>query len=90
VIEKQTRINNRFGIHVRPSGFIVQEMSHFPDVHFEIDKGEGFAPVTGVMSLLTFCLEDKMLVTLRASGPNEEKACESVITLLGTNFDLER
>jgi phosphotransferase system HPr (HPr) family protein len=85
-------VNNRYGIHCRPSAIIVKEMATFPGVTFELEKdgGEGPVIIDGVFSLMSMGIEDQSTVTVKTVGPNDTAACDRIAELIGYNFDFER
>ena len=87
---RKVTINNRYGIHVRPSAIIIKQMALFPGVSFSLDKGEGPSIIDNIMDLITMGIEDKANVTVSATGQNEGQACEQIAATLASNFDFER
>ena len=90
MITKQITISNPCGIHVRPAGIVAKEMAKFPNVTFEIDNGEGFRKTRSIMSLMLLALSFGKTILLRAYGPNEEVACNTVAQLLGGEFECDK
>lgn len=86
---RQVTVTNRFGIHVRPCGIVSKEMAKFPEVAFEIDHGNGFTFINGIMDLMMCGLQWDQTFTLRASGEDEEEACDVVSGLLGGQFQFD-
>ena len=90
MIIKEITIHNLCGIHMRPAGLVAKEIAKFPDVNFEIDNGTGFSNVKDMISLLVLDLSFGNTIWLKASGPNEEQACNTVSSILGQEFDFDK
>lgn len=90
MIIKEITIHNLCGIHMRPACLVAKEIAKFPDVNFEIDNGTGFSKVKDMMSLLILDLSFGKTIWLKASGPNEEQACNTVSSILGQEFDFDK
>ena len=86
MIEKAAVIQNRHGIHCRPSALIIKSLGDY-DGTVEICSETGTVDCRSIMGLLTLGLEYKACITLRVSGPDEEETCERLAVLFETEFD---
>ena len=85
MIEREATIVNQEGLHARPAARIVRLASTF-DSDIEIAK-DGFGvngkSIMGVMMLAAECGSS---ITIRADGPDAEKAVEALAQLVANGF----
>lgn len=86
MIEKVAVIQNRHGIHCRPSALIIKSLGEYEGT-VEICSESGSVDCRSIMGLLTLGLEYRARVTLRVTGPDEEETCEKLVVLFETEFD---
>ena len=80
------QVKNANGIHVRPSGLIIEHIADYPgDVCLSSSKGE--SSLRSILDLLTLSLEQGAEMTISVSGPNEEAVCQELVDLFQTEFD---
>lgn len=84
--ERSTVIQNEAGIHVRPSGVIINRIKEYPGTVSLVAKGMEMELGT-VMALLALGLTQGDEVVVRVDGPQEEKTLEELCDLFATNFD---
>jgi phosphocarrier protein len=87
MVEKTVTINNKAGIHCRPSSVILQEVEKFPGHTFEVTSDKGSCGLSSILELLAIGLQFGDKVTVKVSGPDEEKACEKFAELFAYEFD---
>jgi phosphocarrier protein len=85
--EKNVTVNNKAGIHCRPSSAILTAVEDFPDVEFEICSSKGETNLSSILGLLAIGLQYGDEVTVKAEGPDEEAACEKIAGLFAYEFD---
>ena len=86
MIERAATIVNSEGLHARPAARIVRLANTF-DSEIEICKdgvGVNGKSIMGVMMLAAECGSS---ITIRAQGPDAEKAAEALAALVASGFD---
>lgn len=86
MIEVQARIKNRQGIHVRPSGVIINEIQTIKSEIILVAKGMSIQ-LLSIMDLLALGLQNNEVVVIRVSGEDEENAAERVVELFEREYD---
>ncbi len=85
MIEREATIVNQEGLHARPAARIVRLSSTF-DSEIEISK-DGFGvngkSIMGVMMLAAECGSS---ITIKADGPDAERAVEALAQLVADGF----
>ena len=86
MIERVFTIKNRLGLHARPAALFVQEAAKFRSQVFVVKDG---LEVNGksVMGLMLLAAESGSKLTIKADGPDEEKALEALEKLFERRFD---
>ena len=89
MIEKKVKIQNKAGIHCRPSSVILTTIkSDFPDTSFTlITDDHPPTELNSILSLISLGLHCGNEVLLQVEGPNEEEACAKIASLLENEFD---
>ena len=85
MIEREATIVNQEGLHARPAAKIVRLASQF-DSDIEIAKdglGVNGKSIMGVMMLAAECGSS---ITIRADGPDAERAVEALAKLVAGGF----
>lgn len=89
MIIRIAQIKNKAGIHVRPTGLIVQTARSFPcDISIHAKGME--ADAKDHFGILTFGLFKGDEVEIRTSGEAEEEAAEVMVELFEREFDFPR
>jgi phosphotransferase system HPr (HPr) family protein len=86
MVEKKTEVRNEAGIHVRPSGVILEEAKDYPG-SIEVEANGTSMKLNNVMGLLSLGLVQGSEVTIRVEGPDEEKEAEKLAELFSRHFD---
>lgn len=83
--ERSVQITNRNGLHARPAAEIVKTASRFQS---EITIVREDLEVNGksIMGVMMLAAECGSTLTVRASGPDEEVALESIAELINRGF----
>ena len=85
--EKTVVIRNKAGIHCRPSSAIMMAAADFPGTSFLVTAAGGSTELKSILDLLALGLQKGDQVTVRATGPDEDAACEKVASLFEREFD---
>ena len=85
--EKTVMIRNKAGIHCRPSSAIMLAAADFPGTSFLVTAAAGSTELKSILDLLALGLQKGDRVTVRATGPNENEACEKIAGLFEKEFD---
>lgn len=85
-MEKIMTIKNRMGLHARPAALFVQEAAKFKSQIYVMKDG---LQVNGksVMGLMLLAAESGSKLTVKADGPDEEKALQALAKLFERRFD---
>ncbi len=88
MIEKETEIVNRLGLHARAAAKLVHTAGAFQSrVTVERDGEE--VDAKSILGVLLLAAAQGTTVTIRCDGKDEEKAIEAVTTLIANRFDEE-
>ena len=87
MVEKTVTIQNRDGIHCRPSSAILTAVAEFPKTSFKIICDHGDSDLSSILSLLSLGLQKGDEVLITAEGENAEIACKRVADLFEFEFD---
>ena len=87
-MEKILTIRNKLGLHARPAALFVQEASKFKSQIFVLKDG---VEVNGksVMGLMLLAAEGGSKLTIKAEGPDAEKAIAAIEALFEKKFEEE-
>lgn len=89
-MKKTVKVQNRDGIHCRPSSIILLAAKEFPDCKFRVLTRKGESDLTSILSLISLGLECDDEVTVEVSGRDKEAACEKIASLFAFEFDFPR
>ena len=87
MFEKKIQIQNKAGIHCRPSSLIMAEVENFPGNEFSLSSARGSSSLTSILDLLALGLQSGDSAVLRVSGPQEQEAGKKVAELLEHEYD---
>ena len=79
-------VKNFAGIHVRPSGIIIEAASKYTG-NISVSSKEMEADLKNIMGLIAMGLVKDDKVEITVSGPNEETVLKQIVELFETNFD---
>jgi phosphocarrier protein len=86
MVEKTAVVQNQAGIHVRPSGVIIEKIGDFSG--WINAEAHGFSvDLNSVMGLLSLGLVQEDEVKIRVEGPDEEKVAAQVKELFERHYD---
>lgn len=86
MVEKEAEIKNRAGIHVRPSGIIMNEVSAYKGRVSILANGIE-TELSNIMALLSLGLTHGNAITIRVEGADEETEAQRLVELFETKFD---
>jgi phosphocarrier protein HPr len=86
MVKTSAVIKNKAGIHVRPSGLIIQAVKDFPG-KIVIRKNHAESVLDTAIDLLALGLLRGDAITIEVHGPGEERLCTRLKELFETEFD---
>ena len=86
MITEKAIIKNEMGIHVRPSGLIIKEITGYPG-KIKLKKGEIELNLVSIMDLLALGLVKGDEIGISVSGPDEETYNRKLVDLFEFHFD---
>ena len=85
MIERQVVVVNSVGLHARPAAQLVKVASEF-ESHVEVEKDSLAVNCKSIMGVMMLAAECGSTLNFRAEGPDETKAVEALVKLVGTGF----
>ena len=85
MIEFTYTVKDPNGIHARPAGLLVKEASKFQS-EVTLQKGEKYANLKGLFSLMSLSVKAGDVVTVTVSGSDEKEAAECLRDYLEKNI----
>jgi len=86
MVEETAVVQNQAGIHVRPSGIIIEEIGEYEGT--VTAESNGFSvELNSVMGLLSLGLVQGDEVTIKVEGPDEEEVAAQVKELFERHYD---
>jgi phosphocarrier protein HPr len=86
MVEKTAVVQNQAGIHVRPSGVIIEELRDYSGTI--TSEAQGFSvELNSVMGLLSLGLVQGDEIKIKVEGPEEEKMAAQVKALFERHYD---
>jgi phosphocarrier protein len=86
MIQREMPITNELGIHARPASLIVQTAKRFKS-DIWIEKDGVTADAKSIMNIMMLAASKKSMVTIRAKGPDEQQALETIARLFENQFN---
>jgi phosphotransferase system HPr (HPr) family protein len=86
MVTKKANIKNELGIHVRPSGLIIQETQNYSGKITLKSKGMELV-LSSIMDLLALGLQAGDDLEIHIEGPEEETFIKKITELFETKFD---
>ena len=86
MVEKLVTIRNELGLHARPAGALSQAANQF-SANIYIQKGLMKVNAKSIMGIMMLAASCGTQLTIRAEGPDEEKAVEALSKLVESGFD---
>lgn len=88
MIEKETEIVNRLGLHARAAAKLVHTAGAFQSRVTVARDGEE-VDAKSILGVLLLAAAQGTTVTIRCDGKDEDKAIEAVTALIANRFDEE-
>jgi phosphocarrier protein len=85
MISREFRINNRLGLHARPSAQLTQVAGKFTSEVY-IAKNGRRVNAKSIMGVMMLAAGPGSTVTVDAEGPDEEQAMEAIGALISSRF----
>lgn len=84
--EKTLIVRNRAGIHARPASMIAQAANKFSS-EIMIEKDSVTVNAKSIMGVITMAAGYNTVLLLKADGPDEKQAVETIFELFESKFD---
>lgn len=81
MVSKMTVINNPTGLHLRPAGLLCKTAIEFKS-KISLGYKDNYVNAKSVLGVLGACIKTGDQVDIRCEGEDEEKALETIITLI--------
>lgn len=88
MIERDTEIVNRLGLHARAAAKLVHMAGNFQSRIMVVKEGEE-VDAKSILGILLLSAGQGSRVTVRCDGQDEEDAMQAVTTLIANRFDEE-
>ncbi|MDR1025590.1 MAG: HPr family phosphocarrier protein [Treponema sp.] len=88
MVEQRVTIQNRAGIHARPSAMLVQTAKDFQS-NIYLEKGNDRINGKSIMGILTLGASFGTELKVIAEGEDEQKALEAMVGLFNRKFEEE-
>lgn len=88
MIERQTEIVNRLGLHARAAAKLVHTAGGFQSRVTVVKDGEE-VDAKSILGILLLAAGQGSQITVRCDGQDEEEALQAVTTLIANRFDEE-
>ncbi len=88
MLKKFININNKYGIHARPSSKISEMVSHYCS-HVIIKYNDKEADASSIMSLILLCIEPQTQIELVVDGADEEEVFSKLVDYLEQELMVE-
>jgi phosphocarrier protein len=88
MVEQIVTIQNRAGIHARPSAMLVQTAKDFQS-NIYLEKGSDRINGKSIMGILTLGASFGTEIKVIAEGEDEQKALEAMVSLFNRKFEEE-
>ncbi len=84
--EKLLTVRNRAGIHARPAALIAQTANKF-ESEIMLEKDSATVNAKSIMGVITMAAGYNTTMTLKADGPDEKEAVETIFSLFESKFE---
>jgi phosphocarrier protein len=88
MVEQTVTIQNRAGIHARPSAMLVQTAKDFKS-NIYLEKGNDRINGKSIMGILTLGASFGTKIRVVVEGEDEQKALEAMVSLFNKKFEEE-
>ncbi len=88
MIEFETQVKNKIGVHLRAAGEFVKTATKFTSEIFVVKNGRK-ANGKSILGLASLAIERGARITVRIDGEDEREAREAIEGLIDNNFNEE-
>jgi len=88
MIEREVTIQNKYGLHARPSAAFVQAASQFESEILLVNE-DRIANGKSIISLMVLAAESGARITLKVDGSDEKEAMETLVRLVDNKFNIK-
>lgn len=88
MVNKDIKVINKIGFHVRPVSLLIQEAKKF-DSNIIISKKEKSTDLKSLIGLMQMQVKMGDVVTVSAEGPDEVQALDAISLLIESGFGEE-
>jgi phosphocarrier protein len=88
MIEFETQVNNKIGVHLRAAGEFVKTATKFTSEIFVVKNGRK-ANGKSILGLASLAIERGARITVRIDGRDEREASAAIEELIANNFNEE-
>ena len=82
---KKAAVNNQVGLHARPATFFIQKANEFKSSIW-IEKDERRVNAKSLLGVLSLSIVKGTEIDILADGPDENKAVDTLVELISSNF----
>ena len=86
MIEQTVTVQNRMGIHARPSALLVQAIAHFKSAIY-LQKDEDRINAKSIMGVITLAAGYGTELKIIADGEDEQSAVDALVRLFESKFE---
>jgi len=88
MIERETEIVNRLGLHARAAAKLVQTAGHFQS-RVTVEKDGEEVDAKSILGVLLLAAAQGCRITIRCEGEDEGAALQAILGLIANRFDEE-
>ncbi|MDR1949780.1 MAG: HPr family phosphocarrier protein [Spirochaetaceae bacterium] len=88
MVEQIVTIQNRAGIHARPSALIVQTTKNFKSL-IQLEKDNDRINAKSIMGIITLMASYGSEIKIIAEGEDEQEAVDALVRLFNSKFEEE-
>jgi phosphocarrier protein HPr len=88
MVEREIKVTNVLGVHARPSSKIVQTANRYKS-QMSICKDKTSADAKSILHVMMLGANYDSLVSIRASGEDENEAVNAIVALFEQKFNEE-
>lgn len=85
---KNIRITNKLGLHARPAALLVKTAGKYKS-EITVSKDDMEVNAKSIMGVMMLAAEKGSMLTITASGEDEEDAVSAIVKLIQGKFDEE-
>ena len=86
-LTREMKLQNKYGMHVRPAGLFAKVASRF-EADIEVEKDGNVVSGKSIMALMTLEAVCGTVLRVSASGPQAKEALDELEALVSRKFDI--